>query len=178
MALSRIRTAIEPGVTENYLYSVLASTNLQYGGERVDAKLLCAGGNTNPWLKRQSLDRFVLTGDLVAIDMDMAGPIGYFSDISRTYWCGDNKPNSEQIYACKRAYEFLQACIPLYKPGSSFTEISEKSPKLSDESKANRYGLLAHGDGMSDECPAIFFPDGNDTGFGNYPRVLEENKLN
>ena len=177
VALANVQAAIEPGVTENDLYAVLASTNLRFGGERTDSKLLCAGGNTNPWLKREASDRLVLPGNLVTIDTDMAGPLGYFADISRTYLCGDGKPNEEQSDAYKRAYQFLQDCLPLYRAGASFQEISEKTPEVPEEYKANRYTILAHGDGMSDEYPAIFFSDRSDTGLGNYPGVLEENMI-
>lgn len=177
VALAKVQEAIEPGVTENELYATLAYTNLTYGGERTDSKLLCAGGNTNPWLKREASDRLVLPGNLVTIDTDMAGPLGYFADISRTYLCGDGKPSEEQDDAYKHAYEFLQRCLPLYRAGASFREIAEKSPEVPDEYKANRYTILAHGDGMSDEYPAIFFPDRSDTGLGNYPGHLEENMV-
>ena len=177
VALANVQGAIEPGVTENDLYAVLAATNLRFGGERTDSKLLCAGGNTNPWLKREASDRLVLPGNLVTIDTDMAGPLGYFADISRTYLCGDGTPSEEQDDAYKRAYEFLQRCLPLYRAGASFQEIAEKSPEVPDEYKANRYTILAHGDGMSDEYPAIFFPDRSDTGLGNYPGHLEENMV-
>ena len=177
VALANVQAAIEPGITENDLYAVLASTNLKFGGERTDSKLLCAGGNTNPWLKREASDRLVLPGNLVTIDTDMAGPLGYFADISRTYLCGDGSPSEEQDDAYKRAYEFLQQCLPLYRAGTSFQEIAEKSPEVPDEYKENRYTILAHGDGMSDEYPAIFFPDRSDTGLGNYPGHLEENMV-
>lgn len=177
VALAKVQAAIEPGISENELYAVLAATNLRFGGERTDSKLLCAGGNTNPWLKREASDRLVLPGNLVTIDTDMAGPLGYFADISRTYLCGDGKPSEEQDDAYKRAYEFLQQCLPLYCAGTDFREIAEKSPEAPDEYKANRYTILAHGDGMSDEYPAIFFPDRSDTGLGNYPGRLEENMV-
>ena len=177
VALAKVQEAIEPGVSENKLYATLAYTNLTYGGERTDSKLLAAGGNTNPWLKREASDRLVLPGNLVTIDTDMAGPLGYFADISRTYLCGDSGPSEEQDDAYKRAFEFLQHCIPLYRAGASFQEIAEKTPEVPEEYKANRYTILAHGDGMSDEWPAIFFPDRSDTGFGNYPGHLEENMI-
>ena len=177
VALAKVQEAIEPGVTENDLYAVLAHTNLTYGGERTDSKLLCAGGNTNPWLKREASDRLVLPGNLVTIDTDMAGPLGYFADISRTYLCGDSKPNEEQADAYKRAYQFLQDCLPLYRAGASYQEIAEKTPEVPEEYRENRYTILAHGDGMSDEYPALFFPDRSDTGFGNYPGHLEENMI-
>ncbi len=177
VALWKIQQALEPGVTEEDLFGVLMETNLKYGGERIDGKLLTAGGNTNPWLKREASDRIVRAGDLVGIDTDMAGPNGYFADVSRTYLCGDGKPNEEQMDAYKRAYDFLHTSIPYFKPGAAFQDIAEAVPEVPDEYKANRYVVLAHGAGMSDEWPALYFTDTSDTGFGNYPGEIQENMV-
>ena len=68
VALYRVKEAIRPGVTENELFAIMANTNLQFGGERMDCKLLAAGGNTYQWLKRTATGRLVRAGDLVAID--------------------------------------------------------------------------------------------------------------
>ena len=174
IAICAVRDAIEPGVTENELFAIMTQTNLKHGGEHMDARLLTAGGNTNPWTGN-STDRIVRPGDLVAMDTDMAGPMGYFADISRTYLCGDGKPNPEQLESYKRAYEFLYKSIPLFTVGASFQEIAEKVPEIPDEYRANRYSVLAHGVGMSDEWPALYFTDTSTTGFGNVPGVLEEN---
>ncbi len=183
VALWNVQQAIVPGVTENELFAVLASTNLSYGGEYQDCRFLAAGGNTNPWLLREASDRIVRPGDLVAMDTDMAGPMGYFADISRTYLCGDGPPNEEQMDAYKRAYEFIQVCLPLFKAGVTFQEIAENIPPIPDEYKANRYVVITHGAGMSDEWPAIYFPDTDASGygpsasasaFGNYPGELKE----
>ncbi|MFQ5933214.1 MAG: M24 family metallopeptidase [Dehalococcoidia bacterium] len=177
VALWNVQQAIEPGVTEEELFAVMMETNLRYGGERIDGKLLAAGGNTNPWLKREASNRMVRSGDLVAIDTDMAGPMDYFADISRTYLCGDGRPNEEQMDAYKRAYDFLYTSIPLFKPCTAFQEIAEKVPEVPEEYKANRYVVLAHGAGMSDEWPALYFPDTSETGFGNYPGELQEHMV-
>ena len=177
VALSAVRDAIKPGVTENELFSILTAVNIKYGGERIDAKLLAAGGNTNPWLHRDSSDRMVRPGDLVAMDTDMAGPLGYMADVSRTYLCGDGKPNDEQMESYKLAYEYIQNCIPLFKVGASFQEIAEKAPVVPDSYKANRYDCIAHGVGMSDEWPSIAFTDYSLSGFGNYPGELQENMV-
>ena len=177
VAVSRVRDAIVPGVTENKLYSIMSGTNLEYGGERIDGKLLASGGNTNPWLHREATERVVLPGNLVAMDTDMAGPLGYFADISRTYLCGDVKPNEEQLDAYKRAYEFVQTGIPKFVPGASFIDIANSMPEVPDEYKRNRYVVLAHGAGMSDEWPALYFPDVNDTGFGNDVGEVQENMV-
>ena len=175
VALARVKMAIRPGVRETELFAIMADTNLRHGGERMDCMLLAAGGNTLQWLKRTSTDRIVRHGDLVAMDTDMAGPMGYFADISRTYLCGDGKPNPEQLESYKRAYDFLYKSIPLFTVGASFQEIAERVPEVPDEYKANRYSVLAHGVGMSDEWPALYFTDTSTTGFGNVPGVLEEN---
>lgn len=176
VAICRVRDAIEPGVTENKLFSILAATNIEYGGEHMDLRLLTAGGNTNPWLVRSASDRIVRPGDLVAYDTDMAGPMGYFADISRTYLCG-NRPNPEQLEAHKIAYDFIYDSLKLFQPGMSFQEIAEKCPPLPEEYKHQRYPLIAHGVGMSDEWPAIYWPDQSWSGFGNDPDVLEENMV-
>ena len=55
----------------------------------MNARLLGAGGNTNPWAVKTYSDRLVRPRDLVAFDTDMSGPVGYYADISRTYlWRG------------------------------------------------------------------------------------------
>lgn len=177
VAVSRVRDAIEPGVTENKLYAIMAGTNLEYGGERIDGKLLASGGNTNPWLHREATERVVLPGNLVAMDTDMAGPLGYFADISRTYLCGDVQPNEEQLDAYKLAYEFVQTGIPKFVPGAAFKDIANSMPEVPDEYKRNRYVVLAHGVGMSDEWPALYFPDQDDTGFGNDVGEVQENMV-
>lgn len=177
VALWEVQEAIRPGVTENELFAVLTYTNLRHNGERMDGKLLTAGGNTNPWATRIATSRMVRPGDLVAMDTDMAGPLGYFADVSRTYLCGDGQPNEEQQEAYRLAYDFLQKLIPLFTVGATFQEVAEGAPQVPPIYKANRYPLLAHGVGMSDEWPAIFFPDTSFTGYGNYPGTIEENMV-
>ena len=177
VAICRTRDAIKPGVTENELFSILAATNTAFGGEHMDGRLLGGGGNTNPWLVKAASDRIVRPGDLVVYDTDMAGPMGYFADISRTYLCGDGRPNKEQLEAYKLAYNFIYESMDLFRPGMNFQEIAEKAPPYPEEYKDQRYPLMAHGDGMSDEWPAIYWPDASYSGFGNDPDVLEENMI-
>ena len=59
----------------------------------------------------------------------------------------------------------------------SFPEIAEKAPAFPEKYRANRYVVLAHGAGMSDEWPAIYFPDTSWSGFGNDPEVIQENMV-
>ena len=119
----------------------------------------------------------MLPGDLVAFDTDMAGPMGYFADVSRTYLCGDGKPNAEQLEAYRLAYNFIYESMHLLQPGASFREIAEKAPPFPDAYKPGRYVMIAHGVGMSDEWPTIHWPDTSWGGFGNDPDVLQENMV-
>ena len=176
VAVTRTRDAIEPGVTENKLFSILTATNLEFGGEILGTPFLSSGGNTNPWAKNYS-DRIVGHGDLVAYDTDMAGPMGYYADVSRTYLCGDGKPNKEQLEAYNVAYNFIHESMQFFKPGMSFREIAEKCPEIPEEYKEQRYEVIAHSNGMCNEWPTIYFPDQSWSGFGNDPGVLEENMV-
>ena len=176
IAIENTRQAIKPGVTEDELWSILAGTNLKYGGEHTDGKLLAAGGNMNPWFKDSS-GRLVRPGELVGFDIDMAGPMGYFLCVSRTYLCGDGNPTSAQMDVYKTGYEFIQQSMDLFRPGNSYQEIAEKAYQFPEKYKAQRYPVMSHGAGMSDEWPAIAYPDKSPHGFGHEPGVLEENMV-
>ena len=84
--------------------------------------------------------------------------MGYFADVSRTYLCGDGRPNPAQLEAYKLAYDFSYESMDLFKPGMNFQEIAEKCPPLPHEYLDQRYGAIAHGVGMSDEWPSIYYP--------------------
>ncbi|MGH7320367.1 MAG: M24 family metallopeptidase [Candidatus Rokuibacteriota bacterium] len=176
VAICATRDAIRPGVTENELWAIFTATNIRLGGEHTDGRLLTAGGHTNPWYQGAS-DRLVRDGELVAFDTDMAGPLGYFADVSRTYLCGDRRPTAEQRELYEFAHRFIQDTIPLFQPGMSFLEIAEKAPAFPEKYRANRYVVLAHGAGMSDEWPAIYFPDVSWSGFGNDRDAIRENMV-
>jgi Xaa-Pro aminopeptidase len=171
VAACDVKRALRTGVSENELFAILAGTNLRFGGEHMDLRFLTAGGNTNPWYRFAS-DRIVRTGDLVAFDTDMAGPLGYFTDFSRTYLCGEVKPTPPQREAYSVAYNFIQDVLPMFRVGASFVEIAEAAPRFPEAYRARRYVVLAHGVGMSDEWPSIYFPDVSLSGFGNDPDVL------
>jgi Xaa-Pro dipeptidase len=176
VAICAVRDAIRPGVTENELWGIFTGTNIRLGGEHTDGRLLAAGEHTNPWYQAAS-DRLVRDGELVAFDTDMAGPMGYFADVSRTFLCGDRPPSAEQREQYEFAYRFIQESIPLFRPGTSFREIGEKAPVFPSKYQASRYVVLAHGAGMSDEWPGIYFPDTSWSGFGNDPDVLQPNMV-
>ncbi len=87
IAMSRMREALRPGVTENELWAELHHANIAHGGEWIETRLLSSGPRTNPWFQESS-DRRIESGELVSFDTDMIGPYGYCADVSRTFLCG------------------------------------------------------------------------------------------
>jgi Xaa-Pro dipeptidase len=154
---ARVRAALQPGLTENELWSILHQTNIAMGGEYIETRLLSSGPRTNPWFQESS-DRVIRAGDLVAIDSDMYGRFGYFADVSRTFFCGPGRPSGEQRELYGLAHEQIHHNMELLRPGVSFRELSEKSWKMPDAYLANRYMTLVHGAGLSGEYPYITYP--------------------
>ena len=74
--------SLEPGITENKLWSILHQTNIEMGGEWIETRLLTSGQRTNPWFQECS-NRVIQKGDLVSFDTDLIGPNGYCSDTRR-----------------------------------------------------------------------------------------------
>lgn len=73
----RMQQALEPGITENELWSYLHQVNIAQGGDYVETRLLNSGNRTNPWFQECS-DKVINEGELVAFDTDMNGPFGFF----------------------------------------------------------------------------------------------------
>ena len=172
IAMARMREALKPGMTENELFAVLYHTNIAMGGEWIDARMLTSGDRTNPWLQESS-ERRIRPGELVAFDADMVGPFGYCADVSRTFFCGPGQPSETQRRLYKLAFEEIQHNVSLVRAGVTFRELAEKAYRQAEEYIPNRYMLLAHGIGLCDEYPSIYYrQDVDKYGFDG---VLEEN---
>lgn len=169
--IAQMREAMRPGIRENELWSVLHQVNVAHDGDWIDGRMLASGPRTNPWLQETS-DRVIEAGDLVAFDTDMIGPFGYCADISRTWRCGEGTPSNAQRDLYQRAYEEVQHNIDLIRPGLGFREFSERAYGHSCEFVAHRYPCLAHGVGMSDEYPKIYYREDWDR--DGYDGVIEE----
>ena len=169
-AFRRMENMMHPGLTENDVWSVLHQTNIELGGEWIETRLLASGPRTNPWF-RESSNRVIESGDLVCLDSDLIGPYGYCADISRSWYCGDGKPNDEQ----RRLYEMATAQLDynqrLLKPGLTFKEFSQQSYQLPEDYLPNRYSVVAHGVGLCDEYPHIAYTE--DMERGGYDGLIE-----
>jgi Xaa-Pro aminopeptidase len=153
-SMDSMREALRPGIAENALWAKMHETNIALGGEWIETRLLSSGPRTNPWFRESSM-RPIEKGDMVSFDTDLIGPYGYCSDISRSWICGDVKPNDEQRRLHALAVEQIEFNKSLLAPGVGYREISEKAWKIPDEFVPNRYGSLMHGVGLCDEFPSI-----------------------
>ena len=156
IGFARMHEQLRPGMTENEFWSILWQTKMAMGGEWIEGRLLTSGERTNPWFQESS-DRVIRPGDLVAFDTDMIGPFGYCADISRTFRAGPGKPTAEQRDLYKTSYEQLYHNIDLLKPGMSFRELAERAWPQPEIYAGNRYVVMAHGVGLCDEYPAIYY---------------------
>ena len=153
-----MRQALEPGITENRLWSILHQVNIAHDGDWMEGRMLASGPRTNPWLQ-EATGRVIQAGELVAFDTDMVGPFGYFADVSRTWLCGDGKPSRAQRDIYRHAWEEIQHNISLIEPGIRFAELAAKIYPRRAEFIKHRYPCFAHGAGMSDEYPKLYYPE-------------------
>lgn len=170
--MAAMREALRPGISENELWSVLHAQNIARGGEWIETRLLTSGPRTNPWFQECG-DRIIQNGDLVSFDTDLIGPYGYCADISRSWLCGDGKPTDAQRRLYELAREQIDRNIELVRPGLTYREFCERAWHLPQSCVANRYSVIAHGVGLCDEFPAVYYPEDYD-GTG-YDGVIEEN---
>ena len=154
--VSKMRSDLKPGMTEDELWSILHKTNIENGGEWIECRILSSGERTNPWMQESS-NKVIQQGEIVAFDTDMVGPYGYCADISRAFVVG-NKFNDEQKKLYSMAMEQIDYNSRLIKDGLSFKEFTEKSWNLPEDYYPNRYSVMVHGIGLCDEWPAIRYP--------------------
>ena len=163
IGVSKMRSELKPGMTEDELWSILHKTNIENGGEWIDCRILSSGQRTNPWMQESS-NKVIQQGEIVAFDTDMVGPYGYCADISRAFVVGHRfNDNQKKLY--HMALDQINHNSRLIKNGVSFQEFTEKSWVLPEDYYPNRYSVMVHGIGMCDEWPAIRYPtDGGERG--------------
>ena len=174
LGMQRMQEMMKPGMTENAVWSILHQTNIEFGGEWIETRLLSSGPRTNPWYQECS-DRVIEAGDFVALDSDLIGPRGYTADISRTWLVGDKKPTDEQRRLYTAAYEQLQRNIEMLKPGMSFKDISVNAWAHAQKYRDYMLPAVAHGAGLVNEYPLILHESFFDK--SGYDGELKENMI-
>ncbi len=150
----KVRQALKPGVSELQLWALLNYANLANNGDWHDGRMLASGPRINPWLQEAS-ERKLEPGDLMGFDTDMIGPMGYFADLSRTFFCGPGKPSVRQKQLYRYAMAEIEHNLGLIKAGVSFTELQQQAYPVPEEFQQNAYPCIVHGVGMCDEYPHI-----------------------
>ncbi len=153
-AIRRMITESKPGMTEQQIWSILHQTNIAMGGEWIETRLFTSGQRTNPWYQEAS-DKIVENGEMVSLDSDMVGPLGYSADISRSWVVGDKKPTGEQRKLYTLAFEQVQRNCELFKPGASLVEIAEHGWRLKEPYVHYEQPAIAHGIGLCNEYPLV-----------------------
>ncbi|MCG8692426.1 MAG: Xaa-Pro peptidase family protein [Minwuiales bacterium] len=154
-AVALVRAAIRPGLTENQLWSVLHQSVIAQDGDYVETRLLSSGPRTNPWFQETG-PRTIGENELIALDTDVVGCHGYYSDFSRTFHAGPGAPSTDQRDLYKTAYDQVHHNIDMLKPGMTFRDYAESAWEIPEKYFANRYYLAAHGCGMTGEYPYLY----------------------
>jgi Xaa-Pro aminopeptidase len=161
-AVAKLRAAIRPGMTENDLWSVLHQAVIAGNGDYCETRLLNSGWRTNPWFQECASKR-ISENELIALDTDVVGCHGYYSDFSRTFHAGPGRPSERQRTLYKIAYEQVHHNLGILKAGMTFRDYSQRAWDIPEKYAANRYYLSAHGCGMTGEYPYLYhradFPD-------------------
>jgi Xaa-Pro dipeptidase len=154
-AVGVLRDAIKPGISENELWSVLHQSIIAQNGDYIETRLLSAGQRTNPWFQETS-ENVIGRNELIALDTDVVGCHGYYSDFSRTFHSGPEEPTEEQRTLYKVAYEQLHHNLSILRPHMAFRDYSREAWDIPEKYYANRYYLSAHGCGMTGEYPYLY----------------------
>ena len=172
--VAAMRAALRPGMRETEALAVMLQASVARGAEYPETRLLSSGPRTNPWFQETS-DRIIEAGDLLSFDTDLIGPMGFYTDISRSWVVGATKPNDEQRLIYDLSRRQLEHNIGLLRPGIGFMEYAEQSLPLPEAYIANRYADIAHGCGLGVEYPLIWYAEDADK--GAYDGVFAENMI-
>jgi len=173
-AIGELKAALAPGMSEQAALALLLAGCIRRGGEYPETRLLTSGPRTNPWFQETS-DRIMAKGELLSFDTDMIGPMGFYTDLSRSFLVGDGRPSDAQRRLYDLARRQLAHNIGLLRAGTSFVELSEKSFRLPESCLPNRYADIAHGCGLGVEYPLIWYAE--DAEWGAYDGWLEEGMI-
>ena len=155
-AMAELKNNLRAGRTERELWSILAAANAAAGGDFIDYPLLLSGEHITPW-GEDATDRRVAAGEFVAFDVGMMGPTGYKVDISRTLFCPPGTPSAKQRQLYRLAHEQLMHNTALVRAGADFRDVAHACWPIPQGYRRNRYPMMIHGVGLSNEWPSIAY---------------------
>lgn len=149
-----LRSHLQPGATENEVWSELHRHVIATDGEYISTRLAQSGPRTFPYFQEAS-DRVIQDGELFCLDTDALGVGGYGVDFSRTLLCGDGSPSAGQTRLHGLALDQLQTNAALLEPGRSFEDFARSAWTVPERHAPYGYYCLAHGLGLSGEYPYV-----------------------
>ncbi len=156
------------GVSEDDIWAVLHAENIKRGGEWIETRLLATGPRTNPWFQECG-PREAQNNEILAFDTDLVGAYGLCTDISRTWWIGDQKPRPDMVDAMKHSVEHIMTNMEMLRPGVMINELTRNTHVLRPEFQKQKYSCIMHGVGLCDEWPHVAYPDHLVEGAFDYP---------
>ena len=153
-AVASLESSLQAGMSENEAWAAFHGHLIANGGEYVVARLFQSGPNTFPYF-RESGDRRMRDGDLVCLDTDATGYLGYAVDFSRSFLCGDGKASASQRDLYGLALEQLQHNAGLLAAGVTFEQFARSAWPMPPKYRPYGYYCLAHGLGVAGEHPNV-----------------------
>ncbi len=154
LAMSELENALCDGITEVEAWSELIRGLMSRDGEYVSTRLFQSGPNTFPYFQEAGT-RKMQAGDLVCVDTDAIGYLGYAVDFSRSFVCPGADATSAQRSLYSYAHEQLRHNASLLAPGRSFAELAEHAFSVPERFRPYGYYCLLHGLGLCGEYPNI-----------------------
>jgi Xaa-Pro dipeptidase len=144
-ALHAARRSIRPGVTERQILRVLNESLLEAGSAGFSFEGIVLSGPNSALPHGRSGERQVERGDLVLIDFGgLAG--GYCSDITRTFTCGEWRPEQREIYDAVRAAH--DAGLAAVRPGAPCGEVDRAARSVIEQAGFGQYFIHRTGHGL------------------------------
>ncbi len=153
-SVSVLEDALHEGISENEAWAEFHRDLIANDGEYVVARLFQSGPNTFPYF-RESGDRQMRSGELVCLDTDATGYLGYAVDFSRTFVCGAGRGTPVQRDLFALALEQLRHNALLVAPGVTYEEFAVKAWPVPEQYRPFGYYCLAHGLGVAGEHPNV-----------------------
>ncbi len=148
------QTTVAECRTENATWAELHRGLIASDGEYISTRLVQSGPRTFPYFQESS-DRKIQAGELVCLDTDCLGWLGYGVDYSRTYVAGGVPPTPRQRELHAASRDQLDHNASLLAPGKSFEDFARNAFDVPTRFRPYGYYCLGHGLGLSGEYPNI-----------------------
>jgi len=147
VAMQQVRNFLKPGRRDLEVHADVLHSVMTQGSER--QLILCASGPQDspvPFQGRHYQNRIIKDGDQFSILIEVNGPGGFYTELSRTFSIG--KPSQQLQDAFGVALEAQKLTLSLLKPGANPKDIIEANNEFLQKRGYNpERRLYAHGQG-------------------------------